>query len=107
MKNFIIGLVTVTLIAWGAYALYQNNQEKNENILIMQEHPNYESYKETKDCSSLAPNNPYDEGTGHYAGFEWGLEGNYCDGNSDSFIEGCQGYETQQAAYSACLKNEK
>ncbi len=41
----------------------------------MHEHPNYESYTETKDCSSLEPENPYNEGSGHYAGFEWGESG--------------------------------
>lgn len=57
----------------------------------------------TRDCSSLAPNNPYDEGSGHYAGFEWGTEGNDCDGNSNSFIEGCEDFQSQQEDYNNCL----
>lgn len=57
------------------------------------------------DCSSLEPDNPYSYGTGHYAGYEWGQNGNYCSGNSTSFIEGCEEYESQDEAYSACLSN--
>jgi hypothetical protein len=57
-----------------------------------------------KDCSSLEPHNPYDEGSGHYAGFKWGEDGKSCGGNSTSFIEGCEEYEAQEEAYDACTK---
>ena len=57
-----------------------------------------------KDCSSLEPHNPYDEGTGHYAGFDWGAKGKSCGGNSTSFVEGCEEYEAQEEAYDACVK---
>jgi hypothetical protein len=40
------------------------------------------------------PENPYSEGTGHYAGYEWAEkhDGAACDGNSQSFNEGCAEY---------------
>ena len=44
--------------------------------------------------------NPYDEGTGHYAGYEWAERtGEDCNGNSDSFNEGCEEYYRQAEAY--------
>lgn len=49
------------------------------------------------------PENPYTPGTGHYAGWEWGEEGNYCDGNSESFIEGCEEYDQAETDYFDCL----
>ena len=55
------------------------------------------------DCSSLMPDNTYDEGSGHYAGYEWGSEGKDCGGNSNSFIEGCEEYQNQENAYQYCL----
>ena len=58
-------------------------------------------YKE--DCAE--PENPYDDGSGHYAGFEWGENGNSCGGNSSSFIEGCEEYLTQEEDYDTCLSN--
>jgi hypothetical protein len=40
--------------------------------------------------------NPYSEGTGHYAGYEWAERtGEDCDGNSQSFNEGCEEYYRQ------------
>lgn len=92
-------LIVIGLLIWGGSAFFSEDDEKTT---VMQEHPNYQAYEETKDCSTLAPNNPYDEGSGHYAGFLWGEEGNTCGGNSDSFIEGCEDYARQEAALQAC-----
>lgn len=40
--------------------------------------------------------NPYSEGSGHYAGYEWAeRNGESCSGNSTSFIEGCEEYYRQ------------
>ena len=99
--NSVVWLLIIIAIIWGIFALF--NKDDDYSKQIMQEHPNYETYKETKDCSSLEPENPYDEGSGHYAGFEWGENGNSCGGNSSSFIEGCEEYEIQEEAYNACL----
>jgi hypothetical protein len=46
------------------------------------------------------PENPYDEGSGHYAGYEWAERtGGDCSGNSNSFNEGCEEYYSQQGEY--------
>ena len=60
----------------------------------------------SRDCSSLEPENPYSEGTGHYAGYEWAESNDpaSCGGNSTSFIEGCEEYHDQVKAYKACLE---
>ena len=60
---------------------------------------------QAKKCDGLAPRNPYSKGSGHFAGFEWasGNAGSGCDGNSDSFNEGCQDYHRQRAKYNACV----
>lgn len=43
-----------------------------------------------------AMGNPYSEGTGHYAGYEWAERtGGDCNGNSQSFNEGCEEYYEQ------------
>jgi opacity protein-like surface antigen len=99
MKNFLWIIVIIILIMWGASSRRQS-QETDE---ILQNHPNYTGYKKSKDCSDLEPENPYSLGSGHYAGFNWGEQGNSCGGNSNSFIEGCYEYEAQDEAYSACV----
>ncbi len=48
--------------------------------------------------------NPYDEGSGHDAGYQWAEDNGVedpddCDGNSNSFIEGCQTYAEEQEDY--------
>lgn len=50
------------------------------------------------------PANPYDEGTGHYAGYEWAEKNNptVCGGSSQSFIEGCEEYERRESEYQEC-----
>ena len=61
--------------------------------------------KKHEDCAKLRPFNPYLEGSGHYAGFEW-AESNgssVCGGNSTSFIEGCEEFQQELAAYRACV----
>ena len=54
------------------------------------------------DCAE--PENPYDEGSGHYAGYEWAESSGSgeCGGHSQSFIEGCEEYESQEAEYQDC-----
>ena len=50
------------------------------------------------------PQNPYDEGSGHYAGYEWAETNNpgTCGGRSQSFIEGCEEYQQQESEYEDC-----
>ena len=53
----------------------------------------------------VEPQNPYNESSGHYAGFNWAMENNWdCDGNSESFNEGCQEYFQQLDKYDECVK---
>lgn len=41
--------------------------------------------------------NPYDDGSGHDAGYKWAERtGGDCNGNSASFNEGCEEYHLQQ-----------
>ena len=61
------------------------------------------SFLQKQDCSTLEPENPYSAGSGHYAGFEWGENGNSCGGNSTSFIDGCEEYLRQEDAYNSCV----
>lgn len=54
------------------------------------------SYSEYDNKESGYTGNPYSEGTGHYAGYEWAERtGGSCDGNSQSFNEGCEEYYRQ------------
>jgi hypothetical protein len=50
------------------------------------------------------PENPYSEGSGHYAGYAWAEEhaSAACDGSSQSFNEGCEEHQTQEAEYDEC-----
>lgn len=67
--------------------------------------PSYKSNPEvyskaTKQC--IEPENPYNEWSGHYAGYEWGEQGKSCWWNSSSFIEGCEVAEEQYSAFTEC-----
>ncbi len=60
------------------------------------------------DKACTEPENPYDQGTGHYAGFEWAAEhGGNCDTASPSFNEGCEEYQTQEDEYETCESKER
>jgi len=63
--------------------------------------------KNIKEC--IEPNNPYNDGGGHDAGFNWAMEnGGDCNGNSDSFNEGCEEYHRQLNQYDECIaKNNR
>jgi hypothetical protein len=63
---------------------------------------------EEKAADCVEPQNPYEEGSGHYAGFQWAENDNSgtCNGSSDSFNEGCDEYETQETEYQECEAKE-
>jgi hypothetical protein len=64
--------------------------------------------KETYEKTCVEPENPYDEGTGHYAGYKWAEEnGGDCNGNSNSFNEGCEEYHSQEDEYEDCEAKSK
>lgn len=57
---------------------------------------NTSDYYTEDDGQKIEIGNPYSEGSGHYAGYEWAERtGNTCSGNSTSFIEGCEEYYRQ------------
>lgn len=60
----------------------------------------------TTEC--ISPHNSYTLGSGHYAGFEWAREnGGACNGNSDSFNEGCDEYHRQSNEYNECMTKNR
>ncbi len=99
-----VGIAIIVLIGWGGSSVwnwafgddnsssdYQSSYSSGSNSI----------FSSRDDCSE--PENPYDYGSGHYAGWEWGENGNYCSGNSNSFVEGCEEYEYAESAYEECL----
>jgi len=65
-------------------------------------------YKKTKIEDCISPHNPYNDGGGHDAGFNWAMEnGEECNGNSDSFNEGCAEYYRQLNEYNECIANSR
>lgn len=49
--------------------------------------------------------NPYSDGTGHHAGYEWAERtGGDCNGSSASFNEGCEEYQHQLDLYESSQK---
>lgn len=98
-------VIFIALIMIGVW--YFNNRDADK----FESNYGYEVERTTlgkKDCSSIEPDNPYSYGSGHYAGYEWATENDptYCDGNSNSFIEGCQEYLDQLLVYDVCINGE-
>jgi hypothetical protein len=62
--------------------------------------------KNKQECTE--PQNPYGDGGGHDAGFKWAMEnGGECNGNSDSFNQGCAEYYRQLEQYNGCIANSR
>jgi hypothetical protein len=59
--------------------------------------------------SCAEPENPYTEGTGHYAGYEWAEKNGSgtCNSSSESFNEGCEEYESRESEYQECEARKK
>jgi uncharacterized lipoprotein NlpE involved in copper resistance len=91
-KSIIISLALITVITLTGCTSKQEETYKN----------NPEIYnKKTKQC--IEPENPYNEWSGHYAGYKWYEDtGNNCWGNSSSFIEGCEVAEEQYSVFTEC-----
>jgi hypothetical protein len=68
-----------------------------------------DSNEESVAHSCTEPENPYDAGTGHYAGYEWAENhgSGTCSASSESFNEGCEEYETQESEYQECEAQKK
>jgi len=102
MKSPWLWVVGVILAIW----IFSDSSEKNKapsssyiqpqpvylpQPSIVYSPPTFMGYPCTVDCS------------GHEAGYEWAEDNGIddpddCDGNSDSFIEGCQAYAQEQQA---------
>jgi len=87
------------LLGWCCYVVSCSNARQVDDSASTSK----SSVASKKDCSSLEPANPYEEGTGHYAGFKWAEEGKSCGIESNSFTEGCEDFEDQEEAYNSCL----
>jgi len=98
-----ISIAFVALLFWGGFSLwgwafgssdagYESSYPSSSNSVF------------TSDRDCVEPENPYDYGSGHYAGWQWGEEGNYCSGNSNSFIEGCEEYQAAEEVFEQCLQ---
>jgi len=60
-------------------------------------------------CSELSPKNPYAQGTGEYAGFEWSMldrGSRNCEAYNEPFIAGCMEHIRQSIQYNNCLYGE-
>ena len=97
MKKFFL-IIPIALIFLGAGCTSGEEQKS-----IFNSYKSETTGETVRDCGTLAPSNPYDEGSGHYAGFEWGESGKSCGGNSNSFIEGCEDFQSQEENYANCL----
>lgn len=98
MKKFL--LIPLALIFLGAGCTSGEEQKS-----VFTPYKSEISGETTRDCSALYPENPYNAGSGHYAGFAWAerVEPSTCTGNSNSFIEGCEDFQAQQEDYENCL----
>lgn len=56
--------------------------------------PSDNGYEGSERGEVSEPENPYEDGSGHSAGYEWAKDNqvSYCGGNSQSFINGCEEY---------------
>ncbi|MEK7601907.1 MAG: hypothetical protein AAB472_00245 [Patescibacteria group bacterium] len=96
--EIIVGVAFWSLVVWGTYSLFSDDSSGGS---VSGDH--YGVYEDSYVNENYAPEpeNPYDDGTGHSAGYEWAEENDVsdCDGNSNSFIEGCQEYVDQRDSY--------
>jgi hypothetical protein len=108
-SNWLVNIIVIGLVIYASSWLWGVIFPGNSKNSYDSDYSSYSnsvnnSYQKTNDC--IEPENPYNPGTGHYAGFEWGEQGNYCSGNSDSFVEGCEEYEFQDELYTECENNK-
>jgi hypothetical protein len=84
MKPHILGLTLSALLVVVGCTSSSSPEKTNEE-------------ETARHCSE--PRNPYNEGTGHYAGYEWAETNDpgSCGGRSQSFIEGCEEYQQQES----------
>lgn len=104
--NAVVGFILVIAFIWGTSSLfadektYGNQYDQSGSNSASLYYSSYDSDSEyLEDHTDYE--NPYDEGSGHFAGYDWAEENDVssCGGNSDSFIEGCEEYLSQQEEY--------
>jgi hypothetical protein len=101
MKKLISLLAAITLISTGCDSGTSSGYYNDYDGYGYSSEYNTESAYDEPD-EPVEPENPYDGyEEGHYAGYEWALENEVddCDGNSQSFIEGCEEYVSQRNQY--------
>lgn len=91
--------------------IYSPSVSQNSNTyesVWSSSYDNYNNSSSTRDeCEE--PENPYDEYNEewYYAGFERAERtGGSCNGNSDSFNEGCETYYELEKGYNGCINNQ-
>lgn len=89
MKQLLLCLLVTCLLATGCAAPESRGEGASAAL---------------ESCAPGEPDNPYAEGSGHFAGFEWAERNSVgsCGGNSQSFIEGCEEYLRQSGVDEAC-----
>ena len=104
--NGVVGFIVIIALIWGVSSLFSNEESESESYRpntynSASVYSSYDNYDDEGSAYYEEPENPYDEGSGHFAGYEWAEENDVssCDGISDSFIEGCEEYLSQQEGY--------
>lgn len=95
--NVVITIGFWILVIWGASSLFTNDSSTSDSYGDSSSGNYY--YDDEREAEYYEePENPYSSGTGHSAGYEWAEENDVdsCDGNSQSFIEGCEEYVNQR-----------
>jgi hypothetical protein len=94
IKSFVLALTVAGVISFGGCASSKPSESPSEDGGTATE------------CTE--PENPYPEGSGHHAGYEW-AENNSgtCGGSSESFKEGCEEHEHQESEYEECKARQK
>ena len=90
MKSPWIWIIGLILVFWYFSADKKEIHSSSNELPYSSSSGRYGNYDCTYDCS------------GHDAGYEWAEENGIdnpddCDGNSNSFIEGCQAYAEEQS----------
>jgi hypothetical protein len=68
----------------------------------------YDRGKPVKKRYCRPPRNPYNDGGGQDAGFNWAMAGGTeCNGNSYSFNRGCSEYYNQLDSFNECIQNSR
>lgn len=90
--NGIIGVIIIVVIIWIIFSLFSNNNFESNSYGSLYS----DDYEENKNYYNVE--NPYNDGSGHFAGYKWAEENDVdsCGGNSNSFIEGCEEYLEQK-----------